>query len=192
MNRIEHGVELGPIGQGQSAIDGEKKENRHIAELSNPELRKKVFAVIKRKFPGISDADADDIFQEAMFKAARYINDGKYDERRSSVSSFVAMIAVSKGHDFSRATKKHGSDVELEGTILPQIDNGFDLRLNRADLLKALETLTPNQRQAMELLLAGEDPDEVARIMGIDKRTVYSKLHKTLAKLRSWGKENTR
>jgi RNA polymerase sigma-70 factor (ECF subfamily) len=178
-------------------------ENPILAELNSEQTR--VYLINCAKKVGLSEADAEDIAQEALIKA----NIGLKEYRgEANIKTWLYRIVLNCITDFSRKRNRRPTIAELSAhSDTNLIDNLTDPNLNVEDQkieeedkelklnLQAqaiLENLPPHQRDVMKLLLAGSTYKEIAEILGIPKKTVGTRIFhakKLLAKILAKNKK---
>lgn len=123
-----------------------------------------------------SDADADDVVQEALVRAWR--KRGTYDETRGSAQSWLLAIVA----DRSRRHRVRSKPPTHELIDVPVCGRDVDRSM---DLDRAIERLPKRQRMAVELhYLLGLDVRECAAVMKCSEGTVKSTLHDARTNLR--------
>lgn len=124
-----------------------------------------------------TDADADDIVQEALVRAWR--KRSTYDEDRGSAQSWLLAIVAdrSRRHRVRSKPPTHRLiDLPVEGR---DVDRSVDVD-------RAIEGLPKRQRLAVELhYLLGLDVRECAAVMKCSEGTVKSTLHDARKNLRN-------
>jgi RNA polymerase sigma-70 factor (ECF subfamily) len=138
-------------------------------------------------------ADAEDVLQEAFTGAYRGL--GRF-EARSSVKTWLSRILVTQAALWRRRRRSRRDVLPLtslagpedEGGQLPvaapgagpaaEVDYGIDLRA-------ALQALSPDHREVVTLReIDGLSYEEIARVLGVPRGTVESRLHRARAELR--------
>lgn len=143
---------------------------RHI-----PALRRYAWALTRH-----GDA-ADDLVQDCLERAmARDAGYGARGELRAWLFSILHNLFVS---DRRRAARR--PTASLEDAPEPAADGGQEASLAFRDLLRALDTLSPEHR-AVLLLVGVEDLsyEATARILGVPLGTVMSRLSRARERLR--------
>jgi RNA polymerase sigma-70 factor, ECF subfamily len=136
----------------------------------------------------LSNEDVNEIFSEVCLNLLR--DDMKklraYDPSRGSkLGSWIGLISINTSYDHLRVTARQPILDRLEGTLVEREDSRpspLELLLDKERWLR-LNTLTsdfsPKDQRFMELYFArGMAPTEVARLMNISVKTVYSKKNK--------------
>ncbi len=120
---------------------------------------------------------ADDLVQETFVLAYRH---WRRVRRAENLNAYVRRILV---NEFNRHWKRYGalpvhSDPDLYGIAVPDV---CDEVVNRADLLRALSTLTARQRATVVLrYLEGMSERETAAVMRCSEGTVKSQAARAL------------
>lgn len=146
-------------------------------EPSIGELRRSVL-LLARRHTG-SDADPEDIAQEALFRAWRH---------RDSLKSHAALrpwLEQIVRNEVIRAHARQGEGVELENAALPaQSDQSEEVAL-RIDLDRELAKLDPHERTLIRMRYVEDltQPDIAARLR-LPEGTVKVQLHRARQKLR--------
>jgi RNA polymerase sigma-70 factor, ECF subfamily len=136
----------------------------------------------------LSNEDVNEIFSEVCLNLLR--DDMKklraYDPSRGSkLGSWIGLISINTSYDHLRVTARQPILDRLEGTLVEREDSHpspLELLLDKERWLR-LNTLasdfSPKDQRFMELYFArGMAPTEVARLMNISVKTVYSKKNK--------------
>lgn len=133
--------------------------------------------------PAISAEVTQEIFLELWKTATRYSAD------RGAVKSFVATISHRRAVDRVRSEQSRRDREEREHRLaVPPPDSleeaiADSFQLSRIE--KALETLTPAQRQALELAYyGGHTYREVATLLGEAEGTIKTRIRDGLIKVR--------
>jgi len=136
-------------------------------------------------------ADAEDLAGEVFVKATASID--KYVERGAPVQAWLFKIAHNLVIDYSRRKSKI-EFVPIEGM---QADSGENVegeaetKIEFDRVVKALDQLTDDQRQVIELRFLGElNSEETAKVMGKKGGTVRQVQSVALNKLRQILKGN--
>lgn len=126
-----------------------------------------------------SNAEADDVFQEATLRAWRDLPRLRDPEMWSA---WFRRIVTNSAVDIARKTRRMSLVLPARGSDLPDVAHAVEA----ADgMRRALERLAPDER-ALLVLRYGRDLElpVVAELMGIRLGTAKSRLHRTLNKLR--------
>ncbi|GAM03189.1 MULTISPECIES: sigma-70 family RNA polymerase sigma factor [Novosphingobium] len=165
-------AQLSEAGETTALTDGEFK--RALADVA-PHLR--AFA---RGLCGNRDR-ADDLAQEAMLRAwaAR--------ERYAAGTNFKAWtFTILRNHFYSEARRArfHGEYDELAAERILRTDATQESAIELADVLRALEAIPANYREALILVAAGNlSYEEIASICDIALGTVKSRICRARAML---------
>ncbi len=125
---------------------------------------------------------AEDIAQEAFMSALRALH--RFDRRRP-FGPWLHRIVINRAIDFSRARALRREVVEVHGAERsPPGEITGDAYSE--DLAAALASLPPEQRAAIVLrYLLEYTPGEIARLLGVPRGTVNSRLRRGLDRLGS-------
>ena len=132
---------------------------------------------------------AEDVVQDAFIGAWR--NAGRYDTRRGSVRTWLLSIVHHRAIDAVRrrrpTTDLPGAETPTPATLtLPGVWPEVAGRLDRAEILAALGTLSDVQREALELgYFGGLTQQEIATRTGAPLGTVKSRMRLGLLALRA-------
>ena len=142
----------------------------------------------------LSNEDVNEIFSEVCLNLLRH--DMKklraYDPTRGSkLSSWIGLISINTAYDHLRVTARQPVLDRIDG-LIEQEDSCPDplhqlLEKERHLRLSHLATdFSPRDQRFLELYFGhGMEPSEVARVMNISIKTVYSKKHKIQSRLES-------
>lgn len=133
--------------------------------------------------PSISAEVAQEIFLELWKTATRYSAD------RGAVKSFVATISHRRAVDRVRSEQARRDREEREHRLaVPPADSLAELvadSFQMSRIEKALEKLTPGQREALELAYyGGHTYREVAALLGEPEGTIKTRIRDGLIKVR--------
>ena len=127
----------------------------------------------------VRDADAaEDIAQEAFLSALRALD--RFDRRRP-FRPWLHRIVVNRAidHARARALRREVGEEQLAEPTAPDAAHGID-----PDLVAALADLDAEQRAAVVLrYLLDYTPGEIARMLGVPRGTVNSRLRRGLDRL---------
>ncbi|NOZ87373.1 MAG: RNA polymerase sigma factor [Deltaproteobacteria bacterium] len=185
--------------QNRSLTDGELMErlaNGRIEPLGELYLRHSdwVMTIMARHYRRIAKPDLEDLCQEvflAVHEAApRYKHTGSF-------KPWLYGIALRKARSYGRKTwvrrmilEQHRHFFERPATSRPCDPNEA---IKDDQLTKALSTLPAAQREVLLLhTLDGFSGEEIADAVGIEIKTVWTRLHRARSKLRKVLNENTR
>lgn len=141
-----------------------------------------------------SDHDVDEVYARFCFELLA--NDRKklrcFDpDKGGRLSTWVGLLAKNATYDYLRRLKRDRVCEPLPETdVLPaEEDSPFDqvVLQQRAALTSAtLRQLSDRDRQFVDLYFAqGKEAEDIAKIMNISVKTVYTKRHKITARLES-------
>jgi RNA polymerase sigma-70 factor (ECF subfamily) len=149
------------------------------------ELAPLVHGVVRRvvRDPAQSEEVTQEVFVELWRLAARY------DDAKGSVRSWAATVAHRRAIDRVRSEQKARDRVarEVSNVVLDHDDvtGVVEDELDRVRVRRALEQLTPLQREAVELAyVGGHTYREVAVLLGVAEGTVKSRIRDGLIRLR--------
>ncbi|MEM8960720.1 MAG: sigma-70 family RNA polymerase sigma factor [Acidobacteriota bacterium] len=135
------------------------------------------------------DSEAEEILQEAFLQVWRQA--GRYDDRRSSVATWLVLITRSRAIDRLRTRQVIGrtlDNLQQETRTAHTSPEGIRSVLDeqrRKRLLGALADLPPEQRQVLELAFySGMTQSEIAADTGIPLGTVKTRTLLAMKKLR--------
>ena len=140
----------------------------------------------------LSNEDINEIFSEVCFNLVR--NDMKklraYDPARGcKLGSWIGLISINTAYDHLRVTARQPLLDRIEG-VIERVDQHPDpldrlLEKERLSHLNSLATdFSDKDQRFLELYYGrGMKPSEVARVMNISVKTVYSKKNKIRNKL---------
>jgi RNA polymerase sigma-70 factor (ECF subfamily) len=138
-------------------------------------------------------ADAEDVLQETFTGAYRGL--GRF-EARASVKTWLSRILVTQAALWRRRRRSRRDAFPLTGLNGPEEEGGglpipapgvgpaaeVDYRI---DLRAALQTLSGDHREVVTLReIDGLSYEEIARVLGVPRGTVESRLHRARAELR--------
>jgi RNA polymerase sigma-70 factor (ECF subfamily) len=168
-------------GQGE---DGEPRRDAELVRAAQRGSEEAVEALFRRHwrrahraaFLIVRDADAaEDIAQEAFLAALRALD--RFDRRRP-FRPWLHRIVVNRSidHARARALRREVGEEALGEPAAPEVEAGLD-----PDLTAALARLDPEQRAAIVLrYLLEYTPGEIARMLGLPRGTVNSRLRRGL------------
>lgn len=111
--------------------------------------------------------------------------------RGTRLGSWLGLLATHAAYDFLRSVRRTPrlDDLSVAETIAVDHPDPSEatLQQERARLFeRVLAKLTPKDREFVELYyVQGLEPEDVARVMGISVKTVYTKKHKLQGRLES-------
>jgi len=126
-----------------------------------------------------SNAEADDVFQEATLRAWRDLPRLRDPEMWSA---WFRRIVTNSAVDIARKTRRSSLAMPIRGNDVPDVAHAVEAT---DGMRRALDRLAPDER-ALLVLRYGRDLElpAVANLMGIRLGTAKSRLHRTLHKLR--------
>jgi RNA polymerase sigma-70 factor (ECF subfamily) len=150
---------------------------------------KAVRSTIRRFAPEISVAEAEELGQDVFLALARWA--GRY-RQGNRLGAWIAGIAVNKARGWRRSTwlrrnllRRHHRD-EV-GIFAVRASSPDEEVAHRQDVRQALARLPDAQREVLLLnLVEGFTGEEIAQILGIRPKTVWTRLHRarrTMAQL---------
>ncbi len=129
-----------------------------------------------------SDADAEDVVQEALLRAWRKRH--TYDQERGSVASWLLAITANIARRRFHQLQRRPSPVPVED--VPDWRDE-DTHVTGIDIERAVARLPTKQRMAVELhYFVGLTVTETAEVLGIQPGTVKSHLYDARARMRDW------
>ncbi|CAN5447806.1 ECF RNA polymerase sigma factor SigK [soil metagenome] len=163
-------------------------DQRAFAELYD-ELADLVNGVVIKvvRDPSQSDEVTQEVFVELWRLSARY------DEHRGSVRSWAATVAHRRAIDRVRSEQSARDRVEREisnvsiehDEVADEVIAEMGVSMDRARVRRALDRLTPLQRQAIELAyFGGHTYREVAVLLELAEGTVKTRIRDGMIRLR--------
>lgn len=126
----------------------------------------------------VSDADADDVAQEAMLRAWRFRHTLRDAER---VGPWLATIVRNEAF---RLRSRSRPESMVETDIAGATDPAIDAVIHRDELEEALRHLDPLDRQLLTLRYDQDlTQNAIARVLEMPEGTVKVRLHRARAKL---------
>jgi RNA polymerase sigma-70 factor (ECF subfamily) len=120
---------------------------------------------------------AEDVAQEAFLAAVRALD--RFDRRRP-FGPWLHRIVVNRAIDHARAREGRREVAAFDASFEPA-SPGSDARVPSGELLAALGRLAPEQRAVVVLRhLLEYTPGEIARMLGLPRGTVNSRLRRGL------------
>jgi RNA polymerase sigma-70 factor (ECF subfamily) len=154
-------------------------ERRALDELYG-RYAARVMALLVRMLPSRAEAEErlQDVFLELWRRAPQY------DRSRAAVSTWVITVARSRALDTlrSRARRRADAQVPSEDAQLAapesdRPDRRAEEAMRRQRLARALEALSPEQRQVLDLsYFAGRSHSEIAAELALPLGTVKSRI----------------
>lgn len=154
----------------------------------------RVYDLISAKVYGLvvrvlrDPAQSEEVVQECFLEIWR--NAGRYDPARGSASAWILTIAHRRAVDRVRASEADTRRDRDYGSATHQIHHDVtaetaEARIEAKRVHSALETLTPTQREAIELAyLGGYTHSEVALMLDLPLGTAKTRIRDGLIRLR--------
>jgi RNA polymerase sigma-70 factor, ECF subfamily len=131
-----------------------------------------VWSLARRMSPNLDDAE--DAVQEIFVDVWK--NADKFDESKSSETTFIAMIARRRLIDRIRKVNRSPKSDSIEDMLVePQnrFDESMQVSIEAKQAAKAFETLRPEQRQVLQLsIYHGYSHQEIADVLAMPIGTV--------------------
>jgi RNA polymerase sigma factor (sigma-70 family) len=130
-------------------------------------------------------AQAEDVLGEAFLRALRARR--RFDRRRGSEKAWLYSIALNVLRDEVRRSAAESRAVErVEAVAAAEpAGGGIELVEDRDLVMRSLGKLSPEEREAIALRYGGQlTVPEMARALDLPLRTVESRVHRALRKLR--------
>ena len=130
--------------------------------------------------------DAEDAVQRAYLRITKYIHNLRFPMHDNKLRCYVFSVVL---HEVIRITEENEKNFEFREEIF--VDDGYniiediDIKLMYEDVVKAIENLDPVY--SVTLLLKyerGLTPTEIAEMMEIPEKTVYTRLSRGKKMLR--------
>lgn len=170
------------------------REEAALAELYD--RYSPLLLAVARRILGAT-GDAEEVLQEAFFQA--WLQADRYDPGRSSVSTWLVLIARSRALDRLRARQTRERAAEAAGQEPPARDpssggDGHVLHAERRRRVRgALSELPPEQREVLDLaFFGGLSQSEIAAQTGTPLGTVKTRALLGMKKLRQALREEVR
>ena len=127
---------------------------------------------------------AEDLLGEAFLRALRARR--RFDRRRGSEKAWLYSIALNVLRDEVRRSAAESRALErVEAVAATDRAPGVEVVEDRDLVMRALDTLSPEEREAIALRYGGQlTVPEMARALDLPLRTVESRVHRALRKLR--------
>jgi len=142
-----------------------------------------------------TEEDAEDIFQEALVKLARKVEEGTFDGGQESWRPFlytaIRRLAIDLGRKNDRRStreKKSEADrmIETEGCVQPWFDSESDNDATRTLLEESLKRLPQKFSEVIMLRIWGEHTfAQIGELLGVSLNTVASRYRYGLERLRA-------
>lgn len=137
--------------------------------------------------------ETDDLYQETWLRVVRA---ARGFDARQRFSTWLFQIALNLSRDLHRRTlpEPATSDVlEQAAGVVPSEDPRDAARDAALDVQRLLAALPEAQREVVVLRVLEDVPeDDVARIVGVPRGTVKSRLHHALARLAELAKDGAK
>lgn len=143
--------------------------------------RKPFLRWVKRRF-GISEADAQDVYQESVTAFAQRETQNEGGELECQPSTFLYAIGRNQTLKLIRSRKgNENSTIELDSAgglfELPEVESLFDMEHARTVVREGLARLTERQREVLRLYYYEErSMQEIATVMGYNNADVAKKM----------------
>ena len=164
----------------EAFLAGDSKAFDHIVIRHRKRL-----TYVARKYVN-NDSDAQDIVQEALFKAARGLSGYR---REAKLVTWLSRLVKNAGYDHlnHRANRENASldsaKFDPERNLHLSYKENVVLRLH---LEEALQTLNPDQREALLLTeIMGYSLADVAEMQGVEVGTIKSRRSRAKQALRA-------
>jgi RNA polymerase sigma-70 factor (ECF subfamily) len=170
------------------AAQGEERAIGALYDRYGPMLYAVAYRIVGQR------ADAEEVVVEAFAQAWR--DAARFEAGRGSVGGWLTMMARSRALDLVRARGRRdrvtasaaadrpGAPIAM-GEIGPDPSSALDLDERRRQVRQALETLSPPQRQAIELAyFEGLSQSEIAERLQEPLGTVKTRVRLGMQKLR--------
>ena len=130
-----------------------------------------------------SREEAEDLSEETFYRVLKHI--GRYDEEKASFRSWVMRIAHNLVVDRHRFKARHPEAELDEALASPEdITGSLEARESREGLLEAMQGLTLEQRQVLQMKYFLEMSNaEVARALGKREGAINALQHRALRKM---------
>jgi RNA polymerase sigma factor (sigma-70 family) len=154
--------------------------------LKDPEFEKLYAAEAQGLFAFLAyrtgdRALAEDLLADAFERALR----GNYNRRKGSEKTWLYAIALNALRDHVRRVAAEGrayAKVDVGGSELADPFTGVE---HRDELMRALATLAPEEREAISLRYGSDlTVPEMAVVLGVPLTTVEGRVYRALRKLR--------
>jgi RNA polymerase sigma factor (sigma-70 family) len=139
----------------------------------------------------LSEADLEDVLQEVRIRLWRARSRPQSEQIEQVPASYVYRVAVSAAVDLLRRRRARGAEQtvtldETEELIDHHSDPARSVEESElsAQLVRAIEAITPSRRPVVRMHLAGYSREEVAQVMGWSEAKTRNLLYRGLADLR--------
>ncbi len=130
--------------------------------------------------------DKGDLFQEIIVNLWKAYPDFKGN---SKVSTWVYRISINTAVSWVRINSKNNQWIEYR-SVIPQLEDDTDLNDLQERLYNAISYLSKLDRALVMLQLEGYSYDEIAKIIGLSKTNVATKLNRIKRKLKDHFSNN--
>lgn len=142
-----------------------------------------------------SPADAEDLAQEALFKAVRGLHG--FDPARGSVSGWLWRIVANAARDAAGRRRRWSDLVVRVGVLTPResetVEEAALARIRDGELRRLLATLPLRDRTLLALRYgAGLDAADVGKAMNLQPEAAGKAIRRALARLRARLEETNR
>jgi RNA polymerase sigma-70 factor (ECF subfamily) len=138
------------------------------------------------------EARAEDVVHEAFLSA--FSNWDSFHGKSKRSTWMWAILRNECLQHFRKAELRHEKLGEEELATLPTTDDSADVQLIKASeatfVQSALDSLSPKQREILELRLAEVSLEEISDLLAIPTSTVKSHIHRAKKELIRYMKEN--
>lgn len=180
-------VELNDLQLLRAVLQGREVAWRELLRRFRGLIYRCITKVMCRYESVMCNESVNEVFSDVCFNLLR--NDMKklraYDPARGSkLGTWIGLITIHSAYDHLRVTARQpvldriDGVLDREDTLPSPLDNLLD-KERRWQLNGLCEDFSPRDRRFMELYFGrGMSPADVARVMNISVKTVYSKKHK--------------
>lgn len=159
------------------------QQNDRKAQFALYQLYKGKMLGLCRRY-AISNAEAEDILQEAFIKVFKNINKIQKNE---SLGGWIRNIVVNTAIDFYRKSRYQTFEVQYEDA-LEKPDNDFFIleKLTNEEIINTMQQLPNGYRMVLNLyVIEGYSHDEIAKMLNISVGTSKSQLSRAKEQLRT-------
>ncbi|MBR0135399.1 MAG: sigma-70 family RNA polymerase sigma factor [Clostridia bacterium] len=151
-----------------------------------------VFAVVRARLgrSAFSEPDIEDCVYETF--AEFYLDLEKYDPKRSSIKSWLCVIARNNCADAARKKKSSAGLISLDDEKLIEVEDDFSLegefieRSQREELLRAVKDLgEPDSQILIRKYYLGQSSAEIAEKLDLGVSNVDTRTHRAVKKLKA-------
>jgi RNA polymerase sigma-70 factor, ECF subfamily len=154
----------------REAARGSEQALSELFRLTWPGAYRAAFLIVH------DHAAAEDIAQEALVAAVENLN--RFDRRRP-LTPWVHRIVVNRAIDWARLRR-------VRAEVFADVERGDQQPASLDPVVAALSALAPDQRAVVVLRhLLEYTPGEIARLLGVPRGTVNSRLRRALDALQS-------